>query len=127
RLLSSVFPLAMLILAVLGSIVFGIGTPSAAAAMGALGGILLAFAYKRLNFGMVKESVYLAAKTSAMVCWLFVGSAIFSAAFALLGGQEIINDWVMGMDLTPTQFLILSQRSEEHTSELQSRENLVCR
>src|SRR5690606_27403741 len=108
-LLSSFFPLAILILAVLGSIVFGFATPSEAAAMGAFGGILLAMAYKRLNFGMVKESVYLAAKTSAMVCWLFVGSAIFSAAFALLGGQEIINDWVMGMDLTPTQFLILSQ------------------
>ncbi len=108
-LLSSFFPLAILILAVLGSIVFGFATPSEAAAMGAFGGILLAFAYKQLNFGMVRESVYLAAKTSAMVCWLFVGSAIFSAAFALLGGQEIINEWVMGMDLTPTQFLILSQ------------------
>src|SRR5690606_957904 len=81
-LLSSFFPLAILILAVLGSIVFGFATPSEAAAMGAFGGILLAFAYKQLNFGMVRESVYLAAKTSAMVCWLFVGSAIFSAAFA---------------------------------------------
>ncbi|HLU00075.1 MAG TPA: TRAP transporter large permease subunit, partial [Burkholderiaceae bacterium] len=108
-LLSSFFPLAILILAVLGSIVFGFATPSEAAAMGAFGGILLAFAYGQLNFGMVRESVYLAAKTSAMVCWLFVGSAIFSAAFALLGGQEIINAWVLGMDLTPTQFLILSQ------------------
>ena len=108
-LLSSFFPLAILIAAVLGSIVFGFATPSEAAAMGAFGGILLAFAYKRLNWGMMKESVYLAAKTSAMVCWLFVGSAIFSAAFALLGGQEIINSWVLSMDLTPTQFLIMSQ------------------
>lgn len=108
-LLSSFFPLAILIAAVLGSIVFGFATPSEAAAMGAFGGILLAWAYGRLNLGMIKESVYLAAKTSAMVCWLFVGSAIFSAAFALLGGQEIINQWVMGMDLTPVQFLILSQ------------------
>jgi TRAP-type mannitol/chloroaromatic compound transport system permease large subunit len=58
---------------------------------------------------MLKESVYLAAKTSAMVCWLFVGSSIFSAAFALLGGQEIINSWVLGMDLTPVQFMILAQ------------------
>ena len=108
-LLSSFFPLAVLIMAVLGAIVFGFATPSEAAAMGAFGGILLAFAYGRLNMEMMKESVYLTAKTSAMVCWLFVGSAIFSAAFALLGGQEIINDWVMGMDLTPVQFLILSQ------------------
>ena len=108
-LLTSFFPLAILIAAVLGSIVFGFATPSEAAAMGAFGGILLAFAYRRLNMGMIRESVYLAAKTSAMVCWLFVGSAIFSAAFALLGGQEIINSWVLGMDLTPIQFLIMSQ------------------
>jgi TRAP-type mannitol/chloroaromatic compound transport system, large permease component len=108
-LLSSFFPLAILIAAVLGSIVFGFATPSEAAAMGAFGGIVLAWAYGRLNMDMVKESVYLAAKTSAMVCWLFVGSAIFSAAFALLGGQEIINAWVLSMDLTPVQFLIMSQ------------------
>ncbi len=108
-LLSSFFPLAILILAVLGSIVFGFATPSEAAAMGSFGGLLLALAYRRLNLPMLKESVYLAAKTSAMVCWLFVGSSIFSAAFALLGGQEIINTWVLGMDLTPIQFMILAQ------------------
>ncbi|PLC49587.1 C4-dicarboxylate ABC transporter [Pollutimonas subterranea] len=108
-LLSSFFPLAIMILAVLGSIVFGLATPSEAAAMGSFGGLLLALAYRRLNLPMLRESVYLAAKTSAMVCWLFVGSSIFSAAFALLGGQEIINTWVLGMDLTPMQFLILAQ------------------
>ena len=108
-LLTSFFPLAMLILAVLGTIVFGLATPSEAAAMGALGGLLLALAYRRLNAKMVKESVFLTAKTSAMVCWLFVGSSIFSAAFALLGGQEIINAWVLSLDLTPIQFMILAQ------------------
>ena len=77
--------------------------------MGALGALFLAGAYRRLNIGMVRESVYLTAKTSAMVCWLFVGSSIFSAAFALLGGQEIINTWVLSMDLTPLQFMILAQ------------------
>lgn len=108
-LLGSLFPLAFMILAVLGSIVFGLATPTEAAAMGAFGGILLAAAYRRFNFTMLKESAYLATKTSAMVCWLFVGSSIFSASFALLGGQEIINDWVLGMDLTPIQFMILAQ------------------
>ena len=108
-LLGSLFPLAFMILAVLGSIVFGLATPTEAAAMGAFGGILLAIAYRRFNFGMLKESAHLATKTSAMVCWLFVGSSIFSAAFALLGGQEIINDWVLGMDLTPVQFMLLAQ------------------
>lgn len=108
-LLSSFFPLAILILAVLGSIVLGLATPSEAAAMGSLGGLLLAAAYGRLNFAVLKESVFLTGKTTAMVCWLFVGSSIFSAAFALLGGQEIINSWVLGMDLSPLQFMILAQ------------------
>jgi TRAP-type mannitol/chloroaromatic compound transport system permease large subunit len=108
-LLASFFPLAVLILAVLGSIVFGLATPSEAAAAGALGGLLLAAAYGQLNFTVVKESVFLTAKTSAMVCWLFVGSSIFSASFALLGGQEIIEKWVMSLGLSPVQFMVLSQ------------------
>jgi TRAP-type mannitol/chloroaromatic compound transport system permease large subunit len=108
-LLSSFFPLVIMIMAVLGSIVFGLATPTEAAAVGAFGGFILAAAYRQLNLTMVKESVFLTAKTSAMVCWLFVGSAIFSAAFALLGGQELVEHWVMSMNLTKTQFLLLSQ------------------
>jgi TRAP-type mannitol/chloroaromatic compound transport system permease large subunit len=172
-LLSSFFPLLILILAVLGSIVFGLATPTEAAAVGAFGGYLLAAVYsiigKRtpnvvsklllwlllwtpalvsviwfmLNVGgvikpevpsllgivavagvalwsllayrqagiqsEVRESVFLTAKTSAMVCWLFVGSAIFSAAFALLGGQELVEKWVLSLGLSKTQFLLLSQ------------------
>ena len=108
-LLSSFFPLAILILAVLGTIVFGLATPTEAAAIGAFGGALLAAAYGQLNMGVIKESVFLTAKTSAMVCWLFVGSAIFSAAFALLGGQELVEKFVLSMDLTPIQFMILAQ------------------
>lgn len=108
-LLGSFFPLAIMILAVLGTIVFGIATPTEAAAMGSMGGLLLAAAYRRLNMTVMKESVYLTAKTSAMVCWLFVGSSIFSAAFALLGGQELINQWVLSLNMTPVQFMILAQ------------------
>src|SRR5690606_11925819 len=108
-LLSSFFPLVMLILFVLGSIVFGLATPTEAAAVGALGGFLLAAAYRQLTMDVVKESVFLTAKPSAMVCWLFVGSAIFSAAFALPGGQEPVEQWVLGMNLSKTEFLILSQ------------------
>jgi TRAP-type mannitol/chloroaromatic compound transport system permease large subunit len=108
-LLGSFFPLAIMILAVLGTIVFGLATPTEAAAIGSLGGLLLAAAYRRLNLQVMKESVFLTAKTSAMVCWLFVGSSIFSAAFALLGGQELINTWVLSLDMTPVQFMILAQ------------------
>ena len=172
-LLASFFPLALLILAVLGTIVFGLATPTEAAAIGSFGGFVLAAVYLAIKKspaernrlfkiwapfwaafmisvvwfilwqsevldsgppawlgaisvtaigvwcviatfqanmgGVVKESVFLTAKTSAMVCWLFVGSAIFSAAFALLGGQEIIEKWVLSLGLTPVQFMLLSQ------------------
>lgn len=108
-LLGSFVPLAALILIVLGAIVFGLATPTEAAALGSFGGFVLAWAYKQLNLQVVKESVFLTAKTSAMVCWLFVGSSIFSAAFALLGGQELIEKWVLGLGLSTIEFLILSQ------------------
>jgi len=107
--LGSFFPLAIIILGVLGSIILGWATPTEAAAMGAAGGLLLAAAYRRLTLGVVKESVFLTAKTTAMVCWLFVGSSIFAAAFALLGGQEIIERWVLSLNMTPTQFMLLAQ------------------
>ncbi|MGZ9066714.1 MAG: TRAP transporter large permease [Burkholderiales bacterium] len=130
-LLASFFPLALLILAVLGSIVFGFATPTEAAAVGAFGGFLLAVAYRFVEHWrnvpggrskwssvsssgkelgtILKESSFLTAKTTAMVCWLFVGSAIFSAAFALLGGQDLVEKWVLSLDMTPVQFMILAQ------------------
>jgi TRAP-type mannitol/chloroaromatic compound transport system permease large subunit len=108
-LLGSFFPLALIILGVLGTIVVGLATPAEAAAMGAFGGFVLAAAYRQLKWRVLKEAVFLCAKTSAMVCWLFVGSGIFAAAFALLGGQEIVDSWVKSMNLSPIQFLILAQ------------------
>jgi TRAP-type mannitol/chloroaromatic compound transport system permease large subunit len=130
--LTSFFPLALLILGVLGSIVVGLATPSEAAAVGAFGGFILAGVYRFIAYwreaparssgragviwktvkelGVItKESSFLTAKTSAMVCWLFVGSGIFAAAFALLGGQEIVERWVLSLEMTPVQFMILAQ------------------
>jgi len=106
---TSVLPLAALIVAVLGSIVAGIATPTEAAAVGAFGALLLALAYRRLTFERFKESVYLTGRTTAMVAWLFVGSQLFSSSFALLGGQALLEGWVRTLDITPLQFLILSQ------------------
>jgi tripartite ATP-independent transporter DctM subunit len=167
-LLTSFVPLAFLIGAALGSIIFGLATPSEAAAMGSLGGLILAIAYGAdysrrwaLNlmtgfcgliaalvvyliacnvmnvvpsqgvlvaaivvsaavtlvlvpgnsFTRVKlqESVFLTARTTAMVCWLFIGSFTFSAVFAYLGGHEPIEKFVLWMNLSPTGFLILAQ------------------
>jgi tripartite ATP-independent transporter DctM subunit len=108
-LFTSFFPLAFLILAVLGSIMFGLATPTEAAAVGAFGSMLLAAAYRALTWPRLKEAVYLTARTSAMVCWLFVGSATFASIFAYLGGEEIIKNFVIGLEMSPIVFMILAQ------------------
>ena len=102
-------PLAVLILSVLGAILFGLATPSEAAAIGALGGTILAAAYRALTWQRLKEAVFLTARTTAMVCWLFVGSWTFSSVFSYLGGEGLIKDFVLGMNLNTVTFLLLSQ------------------
>ncbi len=108
-LIHSVAPLGILTFVVLGVILFGITTATESAAVGAAGAFLMAWQAKTLNFQKIKEAVFLTAKTTSMVCWLFVGSALFSAVFALLGGQRVVETWVLSMDLSPMQFLLLSQ------------------
>ena len=108
-LLTSFFPLATLIVAVLGAIIFGLATPSEAAAIGALGALVLAVAYGGFTFTKLRESVILTARATAMVCWLFVGSNIFSSVFGLLGGQEVIKDFMLWLDLGPLGFMLLVQ------------------
>ena len=108
-LLTSFFPLAFLILAVLGAILLGWATPSEAAALGAIGGLLLAVAYRALTWKRLTEAVYLTVRTSAMVCWLFVGSGVFASVFAYLGGQEAVMDFVTGLDMSPLTFMIVAQ------------------
>ena len=105
----SVVPLGVLTVIVLAVILFGITTATESAAVGAAGAFLLAFQARTLDWKRTKEAVFLTAKTTAMVCWLFVGSALFSAVFAILGGQALIERWVLSFDLTPVQFMILSQ------------------
>lgn len=109
QLLTSFVPLTLLIMAVLGSILGGLATPSEAAAMGALGAMVLALIYRSLNWEMLKQSVYLTAKATAMVCWLFVGSWTFASVFSYLGGHEVIETFILSFDLAPWQFLVLAQ------------------
>ena len=106
---SSVMPLGILTVVVLAVILFGITTATESAAVGAAGAFLLAFHARTLDWKRTKEAVFLTAKTTAMVCWLFVGSALFSAVFAILGGQALLERWVLALDLSPVQFMILSQ------------------
>ena len=108
-LVTAFFPLALLILSVLGTILFGLATPSEAAAIGALGAMVIAIGYRAMTWQRLKEAVFLTARTSAMVCWLFVGSWTFSSVFSYLGGEGLIKEFVTSMDLTPTTFLLLAQ------------------
>jgi tripartite ATP-independent transporter DctM subunit len=109
NLLVSFVPLTVLIFLVLGSILGGLATPAEAAAMGALGGLVLALLYRSLSWQKVKESVFLTAKATAMVCWLFIGSWTFASVFSFLGGQTVIEGWFVAMNLQPWQFLVLAQ------------------
>ncbi len=108
-LITSFVPLAVLIMLVLGSILGGLATPAEAAAMGALGGLVLAVLYRSLTWTKVKESVFLTAKATAMVCWMFVGSWTFASVFSYLGGHDVIEHWFLSMNLSTIQFLILCQ------------------
>jgi tripartite ATP-independent transporter DctM subunit len=106
---TSFLPLAALIICVLGAILFGLATPSEAAGVGAFGSIVLAAAYRSLNFTMLRDSVYLTARATAMVCYLFIGSWTFSAVFAVLGGQAVVEKFFLSLNLSTTGFLLLTQ------------------
>ena len=106
---TSIMPLGLLTAVVLGVILFGITTATESAGVGAAGAFLLALQARTLDWKRTKEAVFLTAKTTAMVCWLFVGSALFSGVFAILGGQALVEQWVLSLNMTPIQFMILSQ------------------
>ena len=108
-LISSFVPLALLIASVLGAILMGLATPSEAAAMGSVGSIILAIVYRAFTWAKLRESVYLTARTSAMVCWLFVGSYVFSSVFGYLGGQSVVEEFVKSLPLNSFTFMILAQ------------------
>ncbi|MGZ5032977.1 MAG: TRAP transporter large permease [Usitatibacter sp.] len=106
---TSFFPLAFLILGVLGAILFGLATPNEAASLGAAGSIILAIGYRQFNWQRLKEAVFLTARTAAMVCWLFVGSWTFSSVFSYLGGQSVVENFILGLNMTPVTFMLLTQ------------------
>jgi tripartite ATP-independent transporter DctM subunit len=106
---TSFFPLAFLILGVLGAILFGLATPNEAASLGAAGSILLAIGYRQFTLKRLKEATFLTARTAAMVCWLFVGSWTFSSVFSYLGGQGVVENFIVGLNMNPIQFMLLAQ------------------
>ncbi len=107
--LVSFVPLFSLIILVLGTILAGLATPAEAAAVGAFGALVLSYFYKSLKWKNFKESVFLTAKTSAMIMWLFVGSWSFASVFSYLGGHEVFEHFFKSMDIKPWQFLVITQ------------------
>jgi len=107
--LVSFLPLFALIMLVLGTILGGFATPAEAAAVGAFGSIVLSYFYKTLKWKAFKESVFLTAKTTAMIMWLFIGSWTFASVFSYLGGHEVFEQFFKSMDLAPWQFLVITQ------------------
>ncbi len=107
--LVSFVPLFSLIILVLGTILAGLATPAEAAAVGAFGALVLSYFYKSLKWKNFKESVFLTAKTSAMIMWLFVGSWTFASVFSYLGGHEVFEAFFKAMDIQPWQFLVITQ------------------
>ena len=107
--LVSFVPLFSLIILVLGTILAGLATPAEAAAVGAFGALVLSYFYKSLKWKNFKDSVFLTAKTSAMIMWLFVGSWTFASVFSYLGGHEVFEHFFKSMDIQPWQFLVITQ------------------
>ena len=107
--LVSFLPLLSLIILVLGSILAGLATPAEAAGVGAFGALVLSFFYKSLKWKNFKESVFLTAKTTAMIMWLFIGSWTFASVFSYLGGHEVFEHFFKSMDIQPWQFLVITQ------------------
>jgi len=105
----SFLPLFSLIMLVLGTILGGLATPAEAAAVGAFGALVLSYFYKTLKWKNFKESVFLTAKTTAMIMWLFIGSWTFASVFSYLGGHEVFEHFFKSMNLQPWQFLVITQ------------------
>jgi tripartite ATP-independent transporter DctM subunit len=96
-----------LVLAVLGSIFFGWAAPTEAASLGALGALIIAASYGKLNLKMLKETCFSALKISTFIMWLVLGAKYFMATFNKLGGGNLISEMLLGVELGPTGLLVL--------------------
>ncbi len=102
RVFIDVLPPAALILAVLGSIFAGIATVTEASGIGALGAIVLAAVFKKLNFSVLKEVTMNTFNTSAYIFAIFVGATVFALVLRELGGDELIESALTGLPFGPS-------------------------
>lgn len=100
-------PLLFLIFAVLGSIMFGVATPTEASAVGAFASIILVAAYGKLTIKALSKALYSTAKMSAMILIMIASCNFFGAVFSRLGGASYLSNLLLGMDIGPTAMLAL--------------------
>jgi len=100
-------PPGLLIMAVLGSIFFGLAAPTEAASVGGVGALIITAFYGKLNLKMLKETGYHALRISTFIMWLVLGAKYFMSTFNKLGGGELIGGTLMGLDVSPTALLII--------------------
>ncbi|MCP5406935.1 MAG: TRAP transporter large permease subunit [Chromatiaceae bacterium] len=103
----AIMPTVFLILAVLGSIFFGIATPTEASGVGAAGAMILALVNRRLSWAVLRDSLERTTKTSAFIFAIFLGATAFSVVLRGLGGDQVIEETLLGLDIGPTGVLIV--------------------
>lgn len=90
-------PPLLLILAVLGSILAGIATPAEAASVGSIGAIILAIANRKFDFKILREAVVSTASITSMVFIILFGAAVFSIVFRMMGGDNLVHEFLSNM------------------------------
>ena len=98
RVFKVLIPPLLLIIAVLGSILMGLATPTESAGVGAIGAILLAYSRKQLNFNILKMVTLSTAQTTSMVFTILIGAAMFSLVFRGFGGDDIVADFLLSIE-----------------------------
>ena len=108
RVLKVMIPPILLIFMILGSIFFGIATPTEAGAVGCLGAIALASANRQLNWSSLREVCDVTLRTTCMVVFILIGSKAFSLVFRGLGGERLVREWFTNLPGGAIGFLVIS-------------------
>jgi tripartite ATP-independent transporter DctM subunit len=107
ELLIGFVPLAVLILGTLGSILFGLATPTEASGIGCLGALILSLAYRKCTIEGLKSAALRTMKTSSMILFLALASNIFGAVFGRLGSAGVMTNTLLALDVSPMLMLFL--------------------
>jgi tripartite ATP-independent transporter DctM subunit len=103
---AGIVPMAVIMFAALGSIIFGLATPTEAAAMGATGALVLTAAYRRFTWRGLREACLKTLETSSLVLFLAIASNIYGSVFTRLGTSGLLADAMLALPLPPSMMLV---------------------